>query len=755
MADGGLEMVRRRRRIAPAERDLPEVEPGLGKVLPRLEGAAEGGFGAVEVEAAERGQPEEVVGAPEAGVERDRLAEPLFGGGVVAGAPVEVAELQQGLRVVRREAPVAFVSGAGRPEPLLAEERRPEVGEDRRVLAVAELQRAFEFRLRLGPVLDAQQQPAEKAPQARFAGRQRNRLRRFFHRFPEPPGAVQHRSGEIGSFVTRGRRPGGGRQLDERFFRPAELTERLAEGEPGVREAGGEPDRRPQVRERPRRVPAEEPEGAGPVEGRRIVRAGGEEGGQRGGGFVGLARLDPRRRLRERRLGRRLPPGGGRQQRRGQRDERRRPDPTGTPPTGNPPVGNPRVGDPHEAESARTPMFPSRRIPGKHRPRRAPDYAVLPAALGLAALLLPGCGDEPPAEAAPEAAPEEILPVGGAIRRPARVRFEPPRYPESARERGEEALVVLELTLDRDGAVAAARSLRGPEDLATAAVAAARSWAYEPTLVEGEPAALRFAETVRFVLRPAGGQGMRLPAGAGPRASGLRESGPPGVPARFPDWEISGHAFTACPCDTPCPCRSNGPPSHPPCHATTATRITAGRYGEVELAGAEFVTLGPESWVALYLDEELDEPRRRAILGIFRSLAPGAPQRYRAIRRVPLSITEAAAGPGEVRRRAVIPGILEMETTLRLENGRLAGRIPGMDVWSNEIAYGRTGAYRFHDPGIPAAWDHGGRQSNAKEFTLDLGMYREGRMLIQHADGSGDWTDPQRALFSCARGSRR
>ena len=283
------------------------------------------------------------------------------------------------------------------------------------------------------------------------------------------------------------------------------------------------------------------------MESRRIVRAGGKEGGQRGGGFVGLARLDPRRRLRERRLGRRLPLCS-RQKRRGQRDERRRPDPTGTPPTGNPRAGNPRVGDPHEAESARTPMFPSRRIPGKHRPRRAPDYAVLPAALGLAALLLPGCGDEPPAEAAPEAAPEEILPVGGAIRRPARVRFEPPRYPESARERGKEALVVLELTLDRDGAVAAARSLRGPEDLAAAAVAAARSWAYEPTLVEGEPAALRFAETVRFVLRPAGGQGMRLPAGAGPR-----ESGPPGVPARFPIGRFPATPSPPAPATPPAP----------------------------------------------------------------------------------------------------------------------------------------------------------------------------------------------------------
>ena len=395
-------------------------------------------------------------------------------------------------------------------------------------------------------------------------------------------------------------------------------------------------------------------------------------------------------------------------------------------------------------------MFAPHRPP--HRPHRPPHYAA--RAVILAFLLAGACGERPadeiPADgSAPAAAPEtsalspeqDILPVGGDVRRPDRIRFEPPAYPESARERGEEALVILELTLDRDGTVAEARSLRGPEDLGASAAAAARNWAYEPTLVDGEPAAIRFAESVRFVLRPSGGQGMRLPPGArGPRA----------VNSGFPDWEISGHAFTACPCDTPCPCRSNGPPSHPPCHATTATRITAGRYGRLDLAGSQFVTLGPETWVALYFDEEMSEPRRRAILGIFRSLAPGAPQRYRAIRRVPLSITEARS-PAEVLRRAVIPGILEMETTLPLEDGLLAGRLPGMDVWSNEIAYGRTGVYRFNDPAIPAAWEHTGRQSNAKEFTLDLGMYREGRMLIQHADGSGDWTAAQQALFSCAR----
>ena len=383
-----------------------------------------------------------------------------------------------------------------------------------------------------------------------------------------------------------------------------------------------------------------------------------------------------------------------------------------------------------------------------HRPRRLPHYAALAILLGGA------CGeraeDETPgtdtspvsgSQSAAIPAEEDIVPVGGDVRRPERIRFEPPTYPESARERGEEALVILELTVGGDGTVADARALRGPPDLGAAAVEAARQWTYEPTLVDGEPAAVRFADTIRFVLRPSGGHGMRLPPAA--RPAGPRTTG-------FPDWEIAGHAFTACPCDTPCPCRSNGPPSHPPCHATTATRITTGRYGTVDLAGSRFVTLGPESWVAVYFDEAMNESRRRAIFGIFRSLAPGAPQRYRAVQRVPLAITETRS-PAEVIRRAVIPGILEMETTLPLENGALAGRIPGMDVWSNEIAYGRTGVYRFNDPTIPAAWDHSGRQSNAKEFTLNLGMYREGRMLIQHADGSGDWTDPQRALFSCAR----
>lgn len=769
MADRRFEQPLRLLGIAAPEGNLSQMEPRLGKVLSLLESAAESRFGAIEVPPPERGQAEEVMGAAEPRIEGDGSPEPLLRRPVVAGAPLEVAELQLGFRVVGRETSVAFEGGPRRREPLLADQCGAEVGEDRRIVPIAQPERPFEFRLRFGPALDAQQQAPEEPPHPGLSRGERGGGGSPLYRLAEATGPIEDRRGQIGRLVAPRGRPAGGGQLDERLFGLALLAESLSQRESGVDKVRRRGKRRAEMRDRPGRVSGDEPERARLVERRRIARPGGEKGSNRGGGALRFARLDLPGRLHERRVGLEAlrPASEWEQERHG---------------AGR--CADPLAAGPHQTESA-LPMLPTGHLFSNGRRRRAPHHepvakvppagrrggappgrtvgtgipsrperveriaiAIRAVAAGVLTLLAGGCGQRTPEGTPPTDSGSEVLPVGGDIRRPARVRFEPPRYPEAARERGEEALVVLELTLDREGAVAEARSLRGPEDMGAAAVAAAREWAYEPTLVGGERVPIRFAETVRFVLRPAGGQGMRLPARA-------PAGGRPPEASRFPDWEISGHAFTACPCDTPCPCRSNGPPSHPPCHATTATRLDSGRYGDVDLAGSAFVTLGPESWVALYLDEAMSEPARRAILGIFRSLAPGAPQRYRAIRRVPLAITESGRPDGEITRRAFIPGILEMETVLSREGGRLAGLLPGMDVWSNEIAYGRTGVYRFHDPTIPAGWDHSGRQSNAKEFTLNRGMYREGRMLIQHADGSGDWTAPQRALFSCARRGAR
>lgn len=334
---------------------------------------------------------------------------------------------------------------------------------------------------------------------------------------------------------------------------------------------------------------------------------------------------------------------------------------------------------------------------------------------------------------------DEPLLVGGPIAKPRRTRFVEPRYPEEARLQGLQSIVIVELTLETTGEVLEARPLRGAPELVPAAIEAAREWAFEPTFVDGRAVRVRFAETVLFVLRKSstrGGSGMYL-----------RPPQPGASFDSFEDWEIEGEAFTACPCDTPCPCRSNAPPSHPPCHATTFQTLHRGHYGEVDLSGAEWVSLGPESWTAVYFSQRMTAVQQKAVLDLYASLAPGAPQAYRLVRAVPLELQKTGA-----LRRVVIPGILELESEAPLEpDGSLRGLLPGMDVWSNRLTYGRTGVYRYRDESLGASWDHTGRQSNHKIVRVSKADYEKGRMLIQHGDGSGSWTAAQERLHACLR----
>jgi TonB family protein len=334
---------------------------------------------------------------------------------------------------------------------------------------------------------------------------------------------------------------------------------------------------------------------------------------------------------------------------------------------------------------------------------------------------------------------EEPLPVGGSIVRPKRTHFVEPRYPEDARSQGLQSVVILELTLNPDGAVRGVRPMRGAPELVPAAIEAARQWIYEPTLVDGRAVALRFAETVLFVLRKSsarGGNGMFL-----------RPPDPGASYASFPEWEIEGESFTACPCDTPCPCRFNAPPSHSPCHATTAQQLSSGHYGDVDLAGATWVSLGPESWTALYFSQQMTAIQQKAIVDLYSSLSPGAPQVYRLLRAVRLDYQ--AEG---VLRRVTIPGVLEVESEAPLDaDGGLSGLLPGMDVWSNWLTFGRSGVYRYHDAAIGESWDHSGRQSNHKRFRVSKADYENQRMLIQHGDGSGHWTAAQEKLLGCLK----
>ena len=337
----------------------------------------------------------------------------------------------------------------------------------------------------------------------------------------------------------------------------------------------------------------------------------------------------------------------------------------------------------------------------------------------------------------------EPLLVGADIAKPSRTHFVQPRYPADAEAAAIQSIVILELVVDGAGDVVEVQALRGADAVIPAAVNAARQWKYEPTLVEGKPVSLRFAETVLFVLR----KPRPVPSGSlGGNGMFMRPPVPGASRGSYEDWEVEGEAFTACPCTTPCPCRSNAPPSHPPCHATTMQHFSRGHYGEVDLSGMTYVTLGPETWTAIYFDERSTSVQRQAVLDIYASMVPGAPQVYRSVKTVPVEYTTS---DDRFSKRVVIPGILEVASRMRTGSDLMSAL--GMDVWSNRIFYGDTFLYRYEDAELGEAWDHSGRQSNHKIFTTSKRMYDAGRMLIQRGDGSGTWTDAQNRLMACLR----
>jgi TonB family protein len=95
-------------------------------------------------------------------------------------------------------------------------------------------------------------------------------------------------------------------------------------------------------------------------------------------------------------------------------------------------------------------------------------------------------------------APAPPRKVGGEIQEPRKVKNVVPQYPEDARRAGLAGVVVLECTLDPQGAVAEAVVLRGVPPLTDAAIKAVRQWRYTPTLLDGVAVPVIMTVTVNF-----------------------------------------------------------------------------------------------------------------------------------------------------------------------------------------------------------------------------------------------------------------
>jgi protein TonB len=94
-----------------------------------------------------------------------------------------------------------------------------------------------------------------------------------------------------------------------------------------------------------------------------------------------------------------------------------------------------------------------------------------------------------------------VLPVGGEIQRPLKLRDAAPLYPAIARAARVQGVVIIEATIGVNGNVQDAKILRSIPLLDAAALDAVRQWQYTPTKLNGTSVAVVMTVTVNFRLQ--------------------------------------------------------------------------------------------------------------------------------------------------------------------------------------------------------------------------------------------------------------
>jgi periplasmic protein TonB len=101
----------------------------------------------------------------------------------------------------------------------------------------------------------------------------------------------------------------------------------------------------------------------------------------------------------------------------------------------------------------------------------------------------------------PPPKPPEVVRVGGDIKPPARIFYQPPVYPTIAQTARVEGTVTLEATIDESGTIRDLRVVRSIPLLDRAAIDAVSKWRYLPTRLNGTPVAVIMTVNVTFSLR--------------------------------------------------------------------------------------------------------------------------------------------------------------------------------------------------------------------------------------------------------------
>ena len=106
----------------------------------------------------------------------------------------------------------------------------------------------------------------------------------------------------------------------------------------------------------------------------------------------------------------------------------------------------------------------------------------------------------PPPPPVREEKGREIVRIGGVVKPPRQIYAPPPQYPELAKISSVQGTVIIEAVIDEQGNVINVRAVAGPALLIAEALRTVMTWKYEPTYLDGKPAAVDMKVEVHFSL---------------------------------------------------------------------------------------------------------------------------------------------------------------------------------------------------------------------------------------------------------------
>lgn len=110
--------------------------------------------------------------------------------------------------------------------------------------------------------------------------------------------------------------------------------------------------------------------------------------------------------------------------------------------------------------------------------------------------------------------------------------------------------------------------------------------------------------------------------------------------AQTPAWNLSATVAESCSCTISCPCNFGGTPNRMPCEGNRMISIDSGRYGDVNLAGVQFlVTFTMNSWSKIYVSDTVTPAQEKAVEALLPLAFAGFHKGMLSFSKVPITMT--------------------------------------------------------------------------------------------------------------------